>query len=322
MRLGTFRRPDAHDLRPAVFVGNDSVLDLVSAARLLENRGTIAGSPDQLRALEACGDGAWLAHDGIAWVRRLVAAHDGLSDAEKTLLPLNSVRIGPPITRPGKFIAAGRNYGQHLRESQAIWAARGHKVVGATFPTAFVKFGSAIIATDESIQIPTNVEAVDYEIELVVVIGRSIRDVPVERALECVAGYTICNDVGARHIQKQEMEHQIGLVMSKNFPTFAPLGPWIVTADEITEPQALMLTLKVNGEVRQHASTQDMIFSVATLVSYWSRLGLEPGDMISTGTPSGVALAMPEPERYYLKAGDLVEATIDKIGTLRNLVKG
>ena len=320
MRLGTFRRPDDPDLRPAAFVGNDSVLDLLSAAHLLESRGTFVGSRDQLHALGACGDGAWLAHDGIALVRRLVTAHDGLRGAEKQLLPLNSVRIGPPIARPGKFIAAGRNYGQHLRESQAIWAARGRKVVGATFPTAFVKFPSAIVATEEAIHIPANVEAVDYEIELVVVIGRSIRDVPLDTALDHVAGYTICNDVGARHIQKQEMEHQIGLVMSKNFPTFAPLGPWIVTADEITEPQALTLTLTVNGEVRQHASTQDMIFSVATLVSYWSRLGLEPGDMISTGTPSGVALAMPEPDRYYLKPGDLVEATIDKIGTLRNVV--
>jgi 2-keto-4-pentenoate hydratase/2-oxohepta-3-ene-1,7-dioic acid hydratase in catechol pathway len=322
MRLGTLIGSSSAELRPAAFLGDETVVDLLAAAERWGGKLSADGLRDHVRALERCEDGRWLSHDGVAFARALVSAHAALPDDSMDRLPLASVRIGPPITRPGKFIATGRNYGAHLRESQAIWAARGRKVEGATFPTAFIKLPSAIIATEECIVIPPNVEAVDYEIELVVVIGRAAHDVPLDTALDYVAGYTICNDVGARHIQKQEMEHQIGLVMSKNFPSFAPLGPWIVTADEIPDPQALALTLKVNNEVRQNASTEDMIFNVATLVSYWSRLGLAPGDMISTGTPSGVALAMPEPERYYLKPGDVVEASIERIGTLRNAVRG
>ena len=321
MRLGTFTAPPSTRLRPAVFLDGDIVVDLLAAAERWRGELASEGLRDPLRTLEECADGAWLSHKGVAFVRTLM-----LSEARSTdkpdRLPRASIRIGPPIARPGKFIAAGRNYGAHLRESQAIWAARGRKVEGATFPTAFVKLSSAIIATDECIVIPPQVEAVDYEIELVVVIGQAAHNVPLDGALDYVAGYTICNDVGARHIQKQEMEQQIGLTMSKNFPSFAPLGPWMVTADEIPDPQSLSLTLRVNNGVRQQANTQDMIFNVAALVSYWSRLGLAPGDMISTGTPSGVALAMPEPEKYYLKPGDVVEATIERIGTLRNIVRG
>ena len=192
-----------------------------------------------------------------------------------------------------------------MKESQAIWAARGREVVGAAFPTAFVKLPSAIIATGEAIRIPPGVTGVDYEIELVAVIGKAAYNVDAADALDYVAGYTICNDVGARHIQKQEMEHQIGLTVSKNFPTFAPLGPGSCRCDEIPDPQVLELTLKVNGETRQHGSTADMIFDVRTLVAYWSRLGLVPGDMISTGTPfrrraraAGAGPLLPEAGRH------------------------
>ena len=321
MRLGTIVVPSSTKLRPAVFLEGDLVVDLLAVVERWRNELPGDGLRDHLGALEECADGAWLAHEGIAFVRTLMAV-EGRSKGSMDRLPLAAIRIGPPITRPSKFIAAGRNYGAHLRESQARWAARGRKVEGATFPTAFVKFPSAIIATDESIVIPAKVEAVDYEIELVVVIGQAAHDVPLDAALDYVAGYTICNDIGARHIQKQEMEQQIGLVLSKNFRSFAPLGPWIVTADEIPDPQTLSLKLTVNDGVRQEANTKDMIFNVAALVSYWSRLGLAPGDMISTGTPSGVALAMPEPEKYYLKPGDVVEASIERIGTLRNVVRG
>jgi acylpyruvate hydrolase len=189
-----------------------------------------------------------------------------------------------------------------------------------TFPAAFAKFASALTAHREPIVLPEGVADVDYELELAFVIGRPAYRVPVEQALRYVAGYTICNDVGARQIQRKEMESQIGLTLSKNFPTFAPMGPWLVTADEIPDPQALEIDLTVNGEGRQRSNTADMIFPVAQIVSYWSQLGLEPGDMFTTGTPSGVALAMPEPARYYLKPGDVVRATIERIGTLENTV--
>ena len=321
MRLATLASGTGSALRAAALVDERWLVDLAAVARRLVGRLRDADLARHLPAIEGCADGAWLADDSIACIQRILDAEAADPAPGRDRFALDAVRLGPPVTRPGKFIATGRNYGAHLKESQAIWAARGREVVGATFPTAFVKLPSAIIATGEAIRIPPGVTGVDYEIELVVVIGKAAYNVDAADALDHVAGYTICNDVGARHIQKQEMEHQIGLTLSKNFRTFAPLGPWIVSRDEIPDPQALSLTLKVDGETRQHASTADMIFDVRTLVAYWSRLGLDPGDMISTGTPSGVALARPEPDRYYLKPGDMVEATIERIGTLRNRVE-
>ena len=225
------------------------------------------------------------------------------------------------MPRPGKIIAVGRNYLDHVREGQQVWAARGRKVEIPKFPSAFGKFPSSICAPNSPIVIAPGVEAVDYEVELAVVIGSAAHQVSVEVALSHVAGYTICNDIGARRIQLAEMEQQIGIVLAKNFPTFAPLGPWLVTTDEIPDPQQLAISLRVNCEIRQDAHTRDMIFSVAALVSYWSQTGLEPGDVISTGTPAGVALGRAEPERFYLRAGDIVSARIEGIGELTNPVQ-
>ena len=229
-------------------------------------------------------------------------------------------RLAPPVPQPGKIIAAGRNYMDHVREGQEIWAKRGKVVNLPEFPTAFTKYTSSLTAHEQPLLLPVGIDDVDYEIELAVVIGETAFDVPEETALSCVAGYTICNDAAARGIQRREMEAQIGISMAKNFPTFGPMGPWMVTADAIPDPQTLDIRLDVDGDTRQHANTADMIFSVARLVSYWSRLGLFPGDVIITGTPSGVALARPEPEKYYLRPGQTVTATIERIGSLVNPV--
>jgi 5-carboxymethyl-2-hydroxymuconate isomerase len=146
--------------------------------------------------------------------------------------------------------------------------------------------------------------------------------VPIGKALLHVAGYTICNDLASRPIQFAEMQQQIGIVMGKNLPGFAPIGPWVLTCDEVPDPQQLPIGLKVNGELRQQASTKDMLFSVAELVAYWSRLGLETGDILLTGTPAGVAVARPPAERarFFLKHNDVVEAYIEGIGTLTNTI--
>lgn len=184
-----------------------------------------------------------------------------------------------------------------------------------------MKVASALAAHGDAIVIPPGVSTVDHEIELAVVIGRRAINVGVDEALSYVAGYTVANDVAAREIQIPEME-QLGLLVSKNFPTFAPMGPHLVTADQIADPQDLRLTLRVNGVLRQEASTKEMLFSVAEVISSWSRMGLDPGDVILTGTPSGVALSRPDPAAYYLRAGDIVSATIDGIGTLENPVTG
>jgi 5-carboxymethyl-2-hydroxymuconate isomerase len=269
--------------------------------------------------VEGAGDGSWLTLEGRALAQTILNAGDAVLGP--AVHPSATVRRGPPVPQPRTFIAAGRNYLDHLREGQRLWAERGKKVEQAEHPTAFVKLSSSIVADGDPIRTPQGVDWVDYEIELVVVIGKPAFNVPREAALDYVAGYTICNDVGARRIQRFEMEHQIGLTLSKNFPSFAPLGPWLTSVDEIPDPQTLDLKLTVNGEIRQKASTADMIFPVAQLVSYWSRVGLQPGDMISTGTPSGVAVARSDPAPFYLKPGDMVEATISRIGTLRNPVE-
>ncbi|MFO1304619.1 MAG: fumarylacetoacetate hydrolase family protein [Burkholderiales bacterium] len=310
MRLGTYGRTAGAPWRAALFRGEDAVVDLADALAALGGDAKVRNPVDIA---------SWIVPEGQAVARSIVAAlDDGVLRVPTH--PLSSVRHGPAFPRPGKFIAIGRNYMDHVREGQRLWAARGKVVELPTFPAAFTKYASAITAHGAPIVIPEGVANVDYEVELAFVIGTPAYRVPVERALEHVAAYTICNDVGARALQRKEMEAQIGLTLSKNFRTFAPLGPWLVTADEIGDPQSLGISLTVDGETRQHASTSDMIFSVAKCISYYSELGLAPGDMFTTGTPSGVALAMPEPERYYLKPGNVVRATIEKIGTLTNPV--
>jgi 2-keto-4-pentenoate hydratase/2-oxohepta-3-ene-1,7-dioic acid hydratase in catechol pathway len=313
MKLGTFAAAGSRAWRAALFDANDRVVDLDAALQLAD--------PALREPLAA--DREFMPVDPRFWLdpaRRAVIERLATTSSSKCVHRLPDVTVGPPVAQPGKVIAVGRNYMNHVKEGQQIWAARGKKVELPTFPAAFAKFVSALAATDSDIRIPMGVRAVDYEIELAIVIGRHAFNVTEADALSFVAGYTICNDIGARELQRLEMESQIGITLSKNFPTFGPMGPWMVTADEIDDPQALTMELRVNGKRRQHASTADMIFTVRQIVAYWSRIGLQPGDIISTGTPSGVALAMPDPENYYLKNGDVVEAEIGRIGRLVNRV--
>ena len=322
MRIATLEATPEEPVRRLAFVGPDGrVTPLPDAVRHLEESGIRRFSEDERRLLSgAPEDNGWLTPAGLALLRGIEEAcgpGDGLAPVRR---PVDGLQLAPPVPRPGKIIAVGRNYMDHVREGQEIWAKRGKEVKIPGFPTAFAKYPSSLTGPDRPILLPAGIDDVDYEIELAVVIGTPALDVPVERALDHVAGYTICNDVGARGIQRQEMEQQIGIVLAKNFPSFAPMGPWLVTADDIPDPQALDIQLTVDGEVRQHASTADMIFSVATLVSYWSRMGLEPGDIIITGTPSGVALARPDPAPFYLRDGQTVVASIAGIGALSNPV--
>ena len=316
MKLGTYAPSGSRAWRAALFDASQRVIDLEDALR---------ASGASLHDLHGDSGAGRPASDPVAWLSpasQEIAANlaASASPGAAFVRALSHVSLGPPVPRPGKVIAVGRNYMNHVKEGQQIWAARGRKVELPTFPAAFAKFASSLTATDSEIRIPAGVRGVDYECELAIVIGTPAFDVTEAEALSYVAGYTICNDVGARDLQRLEMESQIGITMSKNFPTFGAMGPWIVTADEIADVQALTMELRVNGERRQHATTADMIFSVRQIIAYWSRIGLQPGDVISTGTPSGVALAMPEPEKYYLKAGDVVEAEIAGIGRLVNRV--
>jgi len=261
---------------------------------------------------------AWLQPPGLAALAKL---QRGLDPARVEPLDGEQWQLGEPVPNPGKIIAVGRNYMDHVREGQEIWAKRGRKVEIPEFPSAFAKFATSLCGPRDEVHIPGGSDDLDYEVELAVIIGSPALDVDEARALDYVAGYAICNDLAVRGIQRREMEAQIGITLSKNFPGFAPMGPWLTTADEIGDPQSLRLVLEVDGEVRQDASTADMMFGVARLISYWSRVGLVPGDILLTGTPSGVALAREDPSAYFLRAGQLVVARIDRLGELRNRIR-
>lgn len=307
MRLAMLRREGDFAL---AFAGEDG-----SVAPLRDMPGLSDLALALREALETPADNRWLLPEAQAALAGLAAS------ATARLGPLPAGwRLAPPVPRPGKIIAVGRNYMDHVREGQEIWAKRGKVVSVPEFPSAFAKYPSSLSAHGDPIRIPAGHDDVDYEVELAVVIGRPALDVGEAEALAHVAGYTVCNDIGARGIQRREMEAQIGIVLAKNFPGFAPMGPWLVSADEVPDPQALEVKLTVDGDVRQRASTADMIFPVALLISYWSRMGLETGDVIITGTPSGVALARPEPEKFYLRSGQTVTASVSGVGSLVNPV--
>jgi 2-keto-4-pentenoate hydratase/2-oxohepta-3-ene-1,7-dioic acid hydratase in catechol pathway len=217
---------------------------------------------------------------------------------------LASLRPVAPV-RPGKIVAVGRNYREHAREEMAA-------VPDA--PLLFAKFPSALIGDGATVRWSAALAGqVDYEAELAVVIGRRARNVAVDEALGHVLGYTCLNDVSARDLQVSDGQW----TRAKSLDTFCPMGPWIVTADEIPNPGALRIQCRVNGEIRQDASTADLVHRVADLIAYCSRaFTLDPGDVIATGTPGGVG-AFREPP-VFLTDGDTVEVEIEGVGILRN----
>ena len=217
------------------------------------------------------------------------------------------VRLGPPICRPSKIVCIGLNYRDHAHET-------GAKI--PTEPVIFFKSTTALVGPNDNLVIPKNGTMVDWEVELAVVIGKRALYVSRDKALEYVAGYALHNDYSERAFQKDRGGQW---VKGKSCDTFAPLGPYLATPDELADLGNMKMWLKVNGETRQNSSTANMIFDVATLVSYISEfMTLLPGDVISTGTPAGVGLGMKPPQ--YLKAGDVVELGIDGLGESRQHV--
>jgi len=223
-------------------------------------------------------------------------------------VPAAEIRLLAPIPNPSKIVCVGLNYADHARESGKEQPAE---------PILFNKLATAVRAHGEPIVLPKLSRQVDYEAELVAVIGRGGRHIPRERALEHVAGYCCGNDVSARDWQLGKPGAQ--WLLGKSFDTFAPFGPELVTADEIHDPGDLRIQLRLNGRTMQDSSTRQMIFSVAELVSYLSGVcTLYPGDVIFTGTPPGVGAARKPP--VFLQGGDVVEVEIERVGSLRNPV--
>ncbi|MCX6151414.1 MAG: fumarylacetoacetate hydrolase family protein [Ignavibacteriales bacterium] len=223
-------------------------------------------------------------------------------------IPYKNEDLDAPLRKPGKIVAIGLNYIDHASES---------KMELPKHPLVFTKFNSSITGPYDPIIIPSSVtDKVDYEVELAVIIGKQAKNVTKENALQYVFGYTIINDVSARDIQFEDGQW----VRGKSLDTFCPMGPYLITKDEINDPQNLQLTCEVNNNILQNASTKDMIFSVAELISVLSNsFTFEPGDIISTGTPSGVGFIRKPP--IYLQNGDVIITEVQHIGKLINKVK-
>ncbi|MEZ0070163.1 2-keto-4-pentenoate hydratase/2-oxohepta-3-ene-1,7-dioic acid hydratase in catechol pathway [Streptacidiphilus sp. MAP12-20] len=246
-------------------------------------------------------DGPFLASGGIDRVRAALAA-GSLPELEVTAA---EQRIGAPVARPGKVVCIGLNYRDHAEETGAAIPPR---------PVVFMKDPGTVVGPYDEVLIPRGSHKTDWEVELAVVIGRRARYLDSrEEALACVAGYAISNDVSEREFQ---LEFSGQWDLGKSCETFNPLGPWLVTSDEVGDPQRLGLRLAVDGVPRQDGLTKNMIFDVAEIVRYLSQyLVLEPGDVINTGTPAGVALGLPD--QPYLRPGQTVELEIDRLGRQR-----
>jgi acylpyruvate hydrolase len=222
------------------------------------------------------------------------------------------IHLKAPVPRPGALISAGKNFSDHVAEM----SSKG----GPAAPVAFLKLPGTVIGPEDDIPHPPEVKNLDYEVELAVIIGKSCINVSKEDAMDYVAGYSAFNDISARDVIRAENKTGIHL-MGKSFPGFAPMGPYLVTADEIPDPQNLKLSLRVNGEVRQDSHLGYMIFKIRDMIAYWSQMGLNPGDVLTTGTPRGVAAGRkPDQVPWWLKPGDVVEAEVEKVGLVKNRI--
>jgi len=281
MQLVTFRAAGA-DPQPGVIV-RDEVVGLAGA-----------GFADMGAVLAGGGEGRAKIEN---WI---------YTPPAESKFPLASVKLLAPVPRPPKLICVGLNYRDHAIES---------KMEIPKVPTIFSKFSSAVIGPGGAIVLPKNSTQPDYEAEFAFVIGKGGRHIPAADWDQHVFGYTLINDVSARDFQMATTQW----LMGKTFDTFAPMGPHIVTADEIPDPHALDISLRINGEVLQQSNTRELIFKIPELIAFISSVvTLEPGDVVSTGTPAGVGFARKPPR--YLQPGDDVVIRVDKVGELRNTV--
>ncbi|MFI9200104.1 fumarylacetoacetate hydrolase family protein [Streptomyces sp. NPDC053048] len=268
---------------------------------LLEDDGTLRDLSGLVADVDGAllGDAAALAHVRAAVGARILPALDP-----------RGLRIGAPVGRIGKIVCIGVNYRDLVAEAGVAVPAE---------PVVFLKAPDTVVGPDDTVLVPRGSEKTDWEVELAVVIGRTARYLRTdEEALAAVAGYAVANDVSEREFQNERGGQWD---KGKNCETFNPLGPWLVTADDVPDPQALRMRLWVNGRLRQDSSTAQQIFPVGHVVRYVSQfMTLYPGDVINTGTPAGVAVARPEP-KPYLRAGDVVELEIDGLGRQRQQLK-
>jgi len=245
---------------------------------------------------------------------------DGASGHEN-LLNEQEVELMAPVPKPGKIMHTSCNFSAHLSEL-ATWSApewQSHNWGDFHFehPTGFLEAPSSVVPSGAGVKVPQFTKELDYEIEVGIIIGKEAFRVSKEDALDYVAGLTIFNDLSARDIQSREHSNKV-ILLGKSFDGSCPFGPWLVTIDEVGDLNDLKMVLTLNGEERQNSTTANMVYKVAELVSWWSNTTLQPGDIITTGSPPGVIAGMPDP--VYLKPGDRIDARVEKLGTLTTFI--
>lgn len=308
MKLITFSREGVTRIGAIV---NEEVVDLhLSYRTLLEQEGKIRAQQiadafvpaDMTGFLQGGKESMELAKKAIdfALTNKQVGEY-------KLVHAVSDVKVGAPVPKPGKIFAVGHNYREHILEM-------GREL--PSYPVVFAKFANTVIGPQDDIPFYPISEQLDYEAEFAFVIGKRAKDVSEEDALDYVAGYAVSNDVTYRDFQRRTLQWLQGKTVDGSLP----MGPWMVTSDELTDPSGLEMVLTVNGEERQRTNTANQVFSVQYLVSFLSSIAtLEPGDIVITGTPGGVGVAR-DPQ-VWLKDGDVVSISIDQVGTLTNTVK-
>lgn len=299
------------EVRGGCVVGEE-VIDLNRAYKLklqadgktrIEEKAEAFVPADNVALLEGGDESLALAQEAVDYV---LANRDKLP-VEKVIFSRSQVKLEAPVLRPRKIICVGHNYREHIEEM-------GREI--PKYPVLFAKFSNTIIGPEDDIPLHPVTSQLDYEAEFAFVIGKKARYVREEDALDYVAGYTIANDISARDLQFRTIQWLQGKTVDGSLP----LGPWLVTKDEIPDPHQLEISLQVNGEERQRSNTKNFVFNVNRLVSYLSEiLTLEPGDLVLTGTPGGVGVA--RDPKVFLQDGDVVRVEVDKIGVLENRVR-
>jgi 2-keto-4-pentenoate hydratase/2-oxohepta-3-ene-1,7-dioic acid hydratase in catechol pathway len=303
MRFVTYSTPDSAAGRAGIEV-DGRIVDL-------QTGGSAIGRDAPMSILELLRQG----EAGLELARQVAgAAQAGTAEG----LDVSSLTLGPAVPNPSSIFLLAGNYQSHITEGGAAPVEK-----SAITPRPFIKPGTAVIGTGDDIVIPPDSDTLDYEIEIAAVVGKEGKHIPLEQANDYIAGYTVFNDVSARSLKIAEGRNErngdwfFDWLLGKWCDSFAVVGPYLVTRDEAGDPNALEMALKVNGELRQHSSAGEMIFTIPETVAFLSRfVTLRPGDLLCMGTPGGVG----DTTQTYLQPGDLVEATIEKLGAITNRV--
>ena len=291
MKLLTFEKQGVYQL------GVQTEQGIIDIAASIEKNANLNNLPDYT-SLMTCNK------EQIGKLQQFIQAMDAQQSA--VFVEDEQITWGPCVTKPHKIICVGLNYRKHADETNAPYPE---------VPILFNKFDNTLTGHNSEIAIPNVTKELDYEVELGIVIGEKTKNVTEQDALNYVFGYCTVNDLSARDLQMRTHQWLLGKTCDK----FSPIGPYLVTADEITEPNNLALKTYVNGEVRQNSNTADMIFNCAEIISYISQhMTLEPGDIILTGTPEGVVFGYPQEQQVYIQPGDEVTVEIEKLGSLTN----